>query len=50
MEHASIIELANGYKKIKPYAGYKLVSRRSGRVYSEAVTKDINEFEVVLCQ
>ena len=47
MEHTTIKELANGYYKIKPDSGYQLVNKKSGRTYSEAVTKDINEFEVV---
>ena len=49
MEHATIKELVNGYYKIVPDSGYQLVSKKSGRIYSEAVTKDINEFEMI-CQ
>ena len=50
MEHIVITETQDGYFRLAPETGYKLVNKKSGRTYSEAVTKDINEFEVVLCQ
>ena len=47
MEHATIKEIANGYFKIIPDKGYILLNKVSNTVYTEAVTKNIDEFEAI---
>ena len=38
MEHITVIELGNGYKKLTPDSGYYL--KYKDRIYSEAIVKD----------
>lgn len=47
MEHISETQLASGYYKLVPDNGYRLYSANTGMYYSEAVTKNVNEFKAV---
>lgn len=47
MEHATIIELSDGFYKITPNKGYILHNKVSNTMHTEAVTKNINEFEAI---
>lgn len=39
MEHITVIELGNNKVKLVPDEGYKLLDKRSDKIYSEAVIK-----------
>lgn len=47
MEHATIKEMSNGFVKITPDEGYILHNVVSNTLHTEAVTRNINEFEAI---
>ena len=40
MEHVTIQEISDGYLKMTPDQGYQLQNKKSGRLYSEVVTRE----------
>ena len=48
MEHINITDLGNGYFKLVPEKGYRLMIKGSdGKYYSEAITKTPEKFVAV---
>ena len=47
MEHVTVTKMSDGYYKIVPDKGYKLYNESAGSYYSVALTKNVNEYEVV---
>lgn len=47
MEHIVITELQDGYFRLAPETGYQLMNKKSGRLYSEVVTKEQAENDYV---
>lgn len=45
MEHVTITELENGYKKLNPDKGYML--KNGEQLYSEAIVKSLRDWSVV---
>ena len=47
MEHITITDLGNGFKKLVPDKAYRLYNTVTASYYSEAITKRPNEFIAV---
>ena len=48
MEHATITLLKNDYYRIVPDEGYVLYDVRTDKYYTEAITKNIYKFNVII--
>lgn len=47
MENVTITDVGDGYYKIKPDRGFKLLNKENKKSYSSAVTNKINLFVAV---